>query len=639
MRLFYIFILCLGLISGIQAQDPIYNFTFTGGFQGWTSQSIECGGQPSDEAQWMWIDDGVIDQGYYVNYGLMNSRTPDSGIVILNSDFLDNNGLEDNIGGGDCPAPQIAEFTSPMLDFSDEDSVYLSFNQLYYRFVGYYNNMVNYRDSTATFILISNDGGASFDSLALNEDLHTFRATQSTDAEMTLDLSEKAAGHSEVVVKFLWKGDYYLWAIDDVRFYGGRKDDLDIIAFKYPVSNFETPAAQIMHDTLRFIADVVNLGNQTVDSAYLFITVRGNSDNDRSEYFVDSILIEDMAPHDTMEVSLPNYFVAENLTEGAYAFIYRLRNTKRPVEVNLANNVRADGFLVSENNFRKTDRGEGFGFQFPNGAIFGNYYEIHENFQERLLLDKINFSTFATGNNPLEGKEVIVYLLKIDDDIADDLSDMNRTEPTDNGKTIVGVGSYVFTANDAAQSDPAVRFEAMEFANLAGDDPEAPIVLEAGGRYIAAVEYTGNSSDLVHNIGERITYYPSLGSDQFNTMIYDYETQQWYTEGIGSGQVAALGMDVVIEMTPTEELLTNEEVRVFPNPTSDYIRVEMNLERPQGVNVYLTDVSGKLINMTNRSNFANGSIEIDVQAVPAGTYFLNITSAAGIRTEKISVVH
>ena len=639
MRLFYIFFVCLLVLSGTNAQDPIYNYNFTGGFQGWTNNSIECGGQPSDEAQWMWIDDGVIDQGYFVNYGLMNSRTPDSGIVILNSDFLDNNGLEDNIGGGDCPAPQIAELTSPTLDFGDEDSVYLSFNQLYYRFVGYYNNTVNERDETATFILVSADGGANFDTLAINENVNTFRATQNYDGEMTLDLSELAAGQSEVVVKFLWKGDYYLWALDDVRFYGGRKDDLEITAFKYPISNFETPESIIKLDTMRFVADVVNLGNQMVDSAYLYITVRGNDENDRSELFQDSLLIEDMAPHDTMEIALPNYFVTENLTEGAYAFIYRLRNTKRPTEVNLANNLRADGFLVSENNLRKTDRGDGVGYQFPNGVIYANYYHIPENFDERLLLDKINFSTFATGNNSLEGKEVIIYLLKIDDDIADDLSDWDVTEPTENGKTIVGVGSYVFTANDAAQTDPSVRFEAMEFANLADDDPEAPIVLEPGGRYLAAVEYTGNSSDLIHNIGERITYYPVLGSDQFSTMVYEYQSQQWYTNGLGSGMVAVIGMDVALEMTPTENLLTKEEVRVFPNPTSDFIRVDMNLERPQGVNVYLTDVSGKIINMTNHSNFVRGRIEIDVKAVPSGTYFLNISSAAGMRTEKISVIH
>lgn len=638
MRIFYMMI-CLGFTSGILAQDPIYNFTFTGGFQGWTSQSIECGGEPSDDAQWLWIDDGIIDQGYFVNYGLMNSRTPDSGIVILNSDFLDNNGLENNIGGGDCPAPQIAELISPVLDFSEEDSVYVSFNQLYYRFLGYYNNVVNDQSETATFVLVSNDGGVEFDTIAINEQVNTFRATQNYDAELTLDLSDVAAGHSEVIVKFLWKGDYYLWAIDDVRFYGGRKDDIEITAFKYPLSNFETPESIIQHDTLRFIADVVNLGNQVVDSAYLYVIVRGNDDNDRSEHFRDSVLIENMMPNDTMEVALPNYFVAENLTQGAYAFIYRLRNTKLPEEVNLANNLRADGFLVSEKKFRKTDRGDGFGYQFSGGVIYANYYQIPQSYQERLLLDKINFSTFAVGNSSLEGKEVIVYLLKIDDDIDADLSNWNVSEPTDNGKTIIGVGSYIFSAADAAETDPAVRFEATEFANLAASDPEEPIILEPGGRYLAAVEYLGNSTDLVHNFGERITYYPSLGPDQFNTMLYEYASSQWYTNGLGSGLVAIIGMDVALEMTPTEELLTNTEVRVFPNPTSDFIRLEMNLESPQNVNVYLTDVSGKLLYMTNRSNFVNGNIEIDVKTIPAGNYFLNVTSPSGVRTEKISVVH
>src|SRR5690606_34130766 len=109
MRLVYFIILSATLIFTADAQEPLYNFTFTGGFQDWTSNSIECGGQPSDEAQWLWVDDGMIDQGAYSNFGLMNSRTPDSGIVILNSDFLDNNGVDNNESNGDCPAPQIAE--------------------------------------------------------------------------------------------------------------------------------------------------------------------------------------------------------------------------------------------------------------------------------------------------------------------------------------------------------------------------------------------------------------------------------------------------------------------------------------------------------------------------------------------------
>ncbi len=637
MRKIYFLILSVGMVTALNAQDPIYNFTFTGGFQDWTSQSIECGGEASDLAQWMWLEDGVIDDGAYSKYGLMNSRTPDSGIVILNSDFLDNNGLDNNIGGGDCPAPQIAELISPTLDFSGEDSVYLSFNQLYYRFVGYYNDQEDQSNETATFVLVSSDGGTSFDTIAINEDINTFRATQNYLGELTLDISDLAAGHAEVIVKFLWKGDYYLWAIDDVRLYGGRKDDIEISAFKYPISNFETPEAQIQHDTLRFVADVVNLGNLPVDSAYLYIIIRGNDDNDQSEHFSDSVLIEDMAPNDTMEISLPNYFTAENLTQGTYAFVYRLRNTKRPSEVNLANNIRADAFIVSESKFRKTDRGDGRGYVFGNDVIIGNYYEIHENFQERILLDKINFSAFPTGQNTLAGKEVVVYLLKIDNDVADDLSDWNVTDATETGKSVAAIGSYTFTAADDEASSADQRFSASEFINL--EAPDEPIVLEPGGRYIAAIEYTGSSLGLVHNLGYRITYYPSLGSDQYNTMIYDYADMRWYTGGFGEGEVAVLGLELTIEMTPNEDLLSPEEVSIFPNPTSDFIRVRMNLDKPQGVNVYLTDVTGKLLNMTNRSNFINGTIELDVQSVPAGTYFLNVSSAAGMRTQKITVIH
>src|SRR5690606_27173226 len=335
---------------------------------------------------------------------------------------------------------------------------------------------------------------------------------------------------------------------------------------------------------------------------------------------------------------LPTYFTAENLSEGTYAFLYRLRNLKRPAEVNLANNIQADVFVISENSFRKTDQGDGAGYGFVGGVILGNYYKSNDKFHVQIKLDKINFSCFPVGGETLAGKDVIVYLLKIDDDVADDLSDWNFTDPTENGKTIVGIASYTFTAEDDAATDPNHRFEATEFLNLENPDQE-DIILEPGSRYIAAVEYTGTSAELIHNMSERITYYPALGSDQYSTMIYDYSVNRWFTGGLGSGVVAVLGMDVNVVMTPTEELLSDSEVQIYPNPTSDYIRIDMDLQRPQQVNVYLTDVSGKMLKMTDRSNFVNGTIEVDVQSVPAGTYFLNITSPDGMKTEKISVVH
>lgn len=638
MKLHYLFYFFLGMVTTIHAQDPIYDFTFTGGFQGWTPNSVECEGMESDKAMWLWVDDGIIDQGAYSNYGLMNSRTPESGVVVLNSDFLDNNGLDDNIGQGDCPSPQIAELISPSLDFSNEDSVFLSFNQLYYRFIGYrIAGGEDEADKTATYVEISNNGGSDWAEIPVNEKLRTYRATQNYKGELTLDISQYAAGESDVMVKFRWKGDYYFWALDDVRLYGGRKDDLEVAAFKYPVSNFETPKEQIKHDTLRFVADVVNLGSQPVDSAYLYVILQGNDDNNRGEYFRDSLLIQDMMTNDTMEVELPNYFTTETLNPGAYAFVYRLRNTKRPVEVNLANNIRADVFLISEDTFRKSDRGDGRGFRFEKESIIGNYYEINENFDEQILLDHISFSAFPTGSDKLAGKEVVAYLLKIDDDVAADLSDWNFTDPTSNKKTIEGIGSYIFTAADDEATDPNHRFIISDFVNV--NNPESPIVLEPGSRYIAAIEYGSAALDIIHNLSERIIYYPTaFGSEQFSTMVYDGTDNRWYINGFGSGFVAVIGLGIDIEMTPTENLLSDTEVKIFPNPTSDFIQVRMNLDRPQKVNVFLSDVSGRMINMTDRSRFISGTIQVDVQSIPAGTYFLNVTSEEGRRTEKISVI-
>src|SRR5690625_6461454 len=84
-----------------------------------------------------------------------------------------------------------------------------------------------------------------------------------------------------------------------------------------------------------------------------------NDEDDRTVFFKDITLIQNLTYNDTVEVQLPNYFVPENFEPGSYAFIYRVVNVERPVEVNMANNVRADVMIVSEDRFRKTDRGDG----------------------------------------------------------------------------------------------------------------------------------------------------------------------------------------------------------------------------------------------------------------------------------------
>src|SRR5699024_5160301 len=152
---------------------------------------------------------------------------------------------------------------------------------------------------------------------------------------------------------------------------------------------------------------------------------------------------------------------------------------KRPVEVNMANNVRADLLLVSEDKFRKTDRGEGFGYVLQNDYIIGNYYKINENIQERLILDNINFSAFGMVGEPMAGKEVVAYLLKIDDNVKEDLSDWNINEATSNKKSIVAIGSYTFSRQDDEPGLPVDhRFEVTELLDIESSSDQ--VILEPG---------------------------------------------------------------------------------------------------------------------------------------------------------------
>src|SRR5690625_5505169 len=85
MKIFYPFLFLSFFVFTGNSQTPLYNYDFEGGFQGWISNSLECGGSASDKAEWIWVDNGRI-EGALSNFGLMDSRTPENGIVILNSD-------------------------------------------------------------------------------------------------------------------------------------------------------------------------------------------------------------------------------------------------------------------------------------------------------------------------------------------------------------------------------------------------------------------------------------------------------------------------------------------------------------------------------------------------------------------------
>ncbi|MBK7345187.1 MAG: hypothetical protein IPJ06_20065 [Saprospiraceae bacterium] len=112
---------------------------FNGGIGDWTVESIRCGKDnnqnPVDSsfAKWTWAIGGET-KGYFQNGQRIGSETGCLGAMVFDSDFMDNGGLEGNIGNGPCPGFQEGTLTSTWIDLSglNAPAVYLWFYQYCY---------------------------------------------------------------------------------------------------------------------------------------------------------------------------------------------------------------------------------------------------------------------------------------------------------------------------------------------------------------------------------------------------------------------------------------------------------------------------------------------------------------------------
>jgi hypothetical protein len=131
--------------------------------------------------------------------------------------------------------------------------------------------------------------------------------------------------------------------------------------------------------------------------------------------------------------------------------------------------------------------------------------------------------------------------------------------------------------------------------------------------------YTGN------RIAFRNTLVPGTG---LSTTYYDYSvnyidninlTRTTTTKGT---EVTDANADV---MNAGRDLV---DIKVYPNPTKDYINVECTMNNVQSVEVI--DVYGKVVNTLN---VTDNQTQINVTGLAAGMYFVRVTTDRGVVTK------
>lgn len=153
---------------------------------------------------------------------------------------------------------------------------------------------------------------------------------------------------------------------------------------------------------------------------------------------------------------------------------------------------------------------------------------------------------------------------------------------------------------------------------------------------VSKSNYNIGLSEWVNDIKINITY----NSNNLITTIY-YES--WNTSA--SAWEKASGNDkytfLYESYTPSgiEPINLEGTVNIFPNPANNSLQVQLDWTQAQSTQIGIYDMSGKLWKNIDYPSSQTLHTSLDISALPAGAYFLNISTPKGNLIKKFQVIH
>jgi len=231
-------------LAGIEARENqrgggtvLFQEDFSNGFDGINGNGAWMTSDNANDSLWVWVAPGntgfyangdatgVAHPGgeYSTNIGALESGTPENGWMIFDCDYF-NTPIVDGVQDAD------GSLTSPVIDFSNDGSVILSWDQ-YFRYCCY--------PYAPIYVDVTNDGGTTWTTFdghgAFTEAANTASANP---LPTSLDISCVAAYQAEVQFRFSYMQapevgnsySHYYWGIDDVVVSSNpNADDLAIV--------------------------------------------------------------------------------------------------------------------------------------------------------------------------------------------------------------------------------------------------------------------------------------------------------------------------------------------------------------------------------------------------------------------------
>ncbi|GLR15692.1 T9SS type A sorting domain-containing protein [Portibacter lacus] len=613
-------VLCVSL--GMSAQDVLWggpgdpNGEFDGGLNDWTVVALSSlNADSTANALWVWDEDAIPNEGAYGgNNTVILSPSAANGAAYFDSDFLDNGGVAGAFGAGPAPSPQTSELISPVIDLSGEDAVALSFYQ-------------KFRDFDASVsVLVSNDGGTTFTSFPVS-------AINSNTEFKVINISSVAGGASEVVIKFNWTGDYYYWMIDDVAVTKLPGNDLamndDNASPFYTPHSAIAPACAFEVDTFSFSTVVSNIGADTATTLVYRVDVVENESG--TVIYSDSLVLADFAPGiNDSTLNLVNSWAPEGLDDIVYRIDHTVYNADNLDDFNGTDNTVSHFFIVDESLFSKEYNGRGNIGTWNDGGFYaiGVFYQFGLNCMENYTVSSINYAVGQVGadSEPLIGRPVEFWLWKL-------TTPLDSFDSTTNYEEDIATISHpsmefiAFSQDAIDEADAAADIIVSDEPFLNDEADETTPIFEAGETYALFAHWgTQGSTSPLH-----------LFATDVNTGTDLFYSDGWFGGFTGSKSAPILRLQLELSSSIDELELSSNALKVYPNPATSLLNVELNLENSSNATITIADITGKVISYQNLSNVQRDVVTLDVSTYVSGTYLARVATEEGTKTVKFIV--
>ena len=606
-----LFMVAMGIFTSLSAQSVLLSEDFANGISAeWTNED------PSgNDAIWTWCNDPASGQGDgcpaiwddQINQQMpFASATATNGFITVDSD-----------GAGNIT--HTSELTIPSLDFSAEDAVWIEFQT--------HIGVFTFAADANAILRVSSDGGTNWTAYEIFPGLTTSERWSANPEEVSIDISDAAAGEADVLIQWQWTGSFeYNWSIDDITIYDADPrpaNDMRVNNFHAVSPNFATPASQVT--PFGFVADIENLGSLVQADATLSVTISDAG----GEVFSDELVYEMVGTDSVAENVFFNNEFTPSMMPGAYTGQYEL--TLGETDASPENNVKDFSFIVTDTLFQR-DSGEDLGGTRPaddNDFSYGNVYYVAngENLFARYVTFGVSDITSAAGF------AVSTLLFEWTGD-----TDGDGLAAGDELNGPIAFNSY---AIDGTEESDLVTIP----VDIDGNFP----ALQDDTYYIIVVQFApdDDDSDLFLSTTSNIDYaasqfyQDSVGNRAIPYVALDVSNVgEFSLTGFGLDNIPVVRLSVGMATNNTIAQLPENSLTVMPSPANTQFQAIVNLEKmAQEATATLFSANGQVVETRNLSSVQQTTLDYNVSNLPAGNYYLRLQTEQGIRTLPVAVQH